>query len=94
MKAIVVRNGKVRKTKKWHKTLLKSVQGTLRETCPILDLDHKELLVVINIDSFNKITTLIFHWEKLGNPVLILDNIIHSKDKLESMGKKLGLLRL
>ena len=94
MEFLVVKNGKVKKQKKWHKNLFKGIQFALMETCPILDLNNEKLIAVINIDSFNKMTTMIFHWEEIGNTVLVVDNIVHEKDKLISMGEKLGLLRI
>jgi len=44
--------------KKWHKSLLDNVKSVLKEACPVLDLEHKNLFISIEIDKYQAVSNI------------------------------------
>ena len=92
---IKVKNSKIQKElkeKKWHKLFKKEIIREMKLICPILDFNHKNLLISIEIDQYQHFTTVMFFLNTYDNPILKVSDIYHEKEKIIQMGQNYGLI--
>ena len=88
----LLKNGKIAREKKWHKTLIKNVIVEIETVCPILDLKNKNLYISLDIDKYNSLSNIIFGYKSFENEIFKVTDIMHNKDKILQMGSNYGLV--
>ena len=77
--------------KKWHRAL-ENVKEILNESCPILDLDNKNVCISVEINKSQSITSIYFCWKDFDNEILKVSDICHEKENILQIGSQYSLL--
>lgn len=86
------RQRKIVKKRKWHKVFLLNVKSLIKEACPILQLDNKNLYISVEINKYQSITNIFFGYKSFENEIFKVSDILHEKEKIIQIGSQYGVV--